>query len=174
MVIRLLGLWLILTLPVYALENIQATTDASRLYEQQSLLLTITADDQLEVGALDIRPLFRAFIVGEVHFATSSQGSQFTSQWQIPLLPLHAGVQQIPPLPLAGYMSQALPLQVLKGLPPKSQPGYWRSVWIAVSCSPTRLHSIASNYRNRLGYRLTPSHHRPSTVPVSGSSGRTP
>jgi hypothetical protein len=122
MVIRLLGLWLILSLPVHALEHIQATTDASRLYEQQSLLLTITADDQLDVGALDIRPLFRAFIVGEVHFATRSQGSQFTSQWQIPLLPLHAGAQQIPPLPLAGYMSQALPLQVLKGLPPKSQP----------------------------------------------------
>lgn len=122
MVKPLLGLLLLLCMPVHGLETIQAHTDQSRVYEQQSLVLTISADDQLDVGALDIRPLFRSFIVGEVRFASQSQGSRFSSQWQIPLLPLGTGAQQIPPLPVAGFMTQPITLQVLRGEAPKTQP----------------------------------------------------
>lgn len=122
MVKQLLALLLLLCMPVHGLEIIQAHTDKSRVYEQQSLVLTISADDQLDVGALDIRPLFRGFIVGEVRFASQSQGTRFASQWQIPLLPLHTGSQQIPPLPIAGFMTQPITLQVLRGEAPKTQP----------------------------------------------------
>ena len=53
------------TLPCMALERVESHSDMTRMYQQQSVLLTITADDKLDVSALDIRPLFKNFIVGE-------------------------------------------------------------------------------------------------------------
>lgn len=105
----LLGL---LCLPAIALEQLDAQVDHSRLYAKQSLLLTIKADDQLGAGALDIQPLLRHFMVGEVRFNTQSANGHYVSQWQIPLLPLQSGSQQIPALKVADLLTPALLIEV--------------------------------------------------------------
>lgn len=122
MVRVLLILLSLYTLPSMALERVESHTDMARIYHQQSVLLTITADDKLDVSALDIRPLFKNFIVGELKFAELSRNGRFFSQWQIPLLPLQPGQQQIPELTVAGLHSQAIRLQVLEGAPPETVP----------------------------------------------------
>ena len=122
MVRVLLVLLSLYTLPCMALERVESHSDMTRMYQQQSVLLTITADDKLDVSALDIRPLFKNFIVGELKFAELSRNGRFFSQWQIPLLPLQAGQQQIPKLTVSGLYSQAITLQVLEGAPPETIP----------------------------------------------------
>ena len=121
--VKLLPLWLCLcTLPGAALARIDSQVDRPRLYQQQSVLLTITADEQLEVSALDIRPLFQQFVVGELRFAQSNRNGRVISQWQIPLLPLAAGPQQIPSLSVAGKPSPVVALSVQSGRPAQTMP----------------------------------------------------
>ena len=121
--VKQLLVWLCLcALPCAALARIDSQVDQARLYQQQSVLLTITIDEPLEVGALDIRPLFQNFVVGELRFAQRSQNGRTLSQWQIPLLPLTTGPQQIPPLRVAGKPSPAVALVVQPGRPPETTP----------------------------------------------------
>ncbi len=121
--VRMLLVFLSLyALPCMALERVESHSDLTRIYQQQSALLTITADDKLDVSALDLRPLFKNFIVGELKFVELSRNGRFFSQWQIPLLPLQPGQQQIPGLTVSGLQSQAINLHVLEGSPPETVP----------------------------------------------------
>lgn len=45
-----------------ALERVESHSDMTRMYQQQSVLLTITADDKLDVSALDIRPRLKILL----------------------------------------------------------------------------------------------------------------
>ncbi len=122
MVRMLLVVLSLYALPCMALERVDSHSDLTRTYQQQSVLLTITADDKLDVSALDLRPLFKNFIVGELKFVELSRNGRFFSQWQIPLLPLQSGQQQIPELTVSGLQSQAINLLVLEGSPPETVP----------------------------------------------------
>lgn len=99
----------------------RVTIDKSRIYADESILLSVIANDRLGAAALDVRPLLRNFVVGEVRYKEKSVANQLQSLWQIPLMPLHSGPQQIPSLTLAGTQTAALPLEVLSAAAPIEQ-----------------------------------------------------
>ena len=60
--------------------------------------------------ALDIRPLFTNFIIGNLQI---THPTPTTTEWNIPLQPVADGAQTIPPLKIADSMTTPIPIQVL-------------------------------------------------------------
>ena len=114
----LLGGW---THAAWALERVTVNIDKQQLYESESLQLTISADDRLQASALQLAPLFRHFIVGEIRFNERTRATGFVTEWQIPLLPRQSGSLSIPPLTVASLTTRPLTIQVLAGQGPQAK-----------------------------------------------------
>ncbi|MFC3913795.1 hypothetical protein ACFOSS_10000 [Pseudaeromonas sharmana] len=115
----------------------RVTVDKARLYADESVNLTVIANDRLGVAALDIRPLLRQFIVGEIRYREKSVANALQSIWQIPLIPRQTGTLLIPPLPLANQKTTALPLEVMASPAPA---GYGVPPLITVKITPDILY----------------------------------
>ncbi|MGL4206375.1 MAG: BatD family protein [Aeromonadaceae bacterium] len=105
----------------WALEHVTISVDKSRLYESESLQLLISADDRLQASALQLTPLFRHFIVGEIRFNERTEPTGFITEWQIPLLPRQSGSLTIPSLTVATLATRPLAIQVLPGQAPQAK-----------------------------------------------------
>lgn len=89
--------------------QINGQVDSQTLSLGDSLTYTLTADENLTEDALDIRPLFRDFIIGNLQV---THPSATETSWIIPLQPVTAGEVTIPALKIADSESQPLIITV--------------------------------------------------------------
>ena len=113
-----LGLLLLLLLGGNALyaATLEASLDRIRLAQGETVTLTLTAEGDLP-GTPDLSPLTRDFNVLEQGQSTRvsiiNGRSSSTKQWQIVLVPRHAGTLTVPPLRINNAESQPITLEVL-------------------------------------------------------------
>nr|WP_274620718.1 BatD family protein [Colwellia maritima] len=83
----------------------------------ESIVLTIIADDSVERDALDTSPLLTSFIIARTEVSSQTSivnlSMSKTTQWQIVLMPRSTGNLIIPSLTIDGHQSQPITLQVL-------------------------------------------------------------
>lgn len=93
---------------VFAL-SIQTSTDSQQVQVGQTIHLRIQADQNLAEDAVDVRPLFRDFIIGNIQISHPDAGQTL---WDIPLQPASSGNFQIPALPVADGKTTPVQLTV--------------------------------------------------------------
>lgn len=89
--------------------QVTGNVDVQTLSLGESLTYTLTADANLNNDALDIRPLFKDFIIGNLQIAHESTTK---TSWTIPLQPVSAGEITIPALKIADGESQPIAITV--------------------------------------------------------------
>lgn len=92
--------------------QISSKIDNQQISLGQSFTYTITADENLSNDALDIRPLFKDFIIGNLQI---THPSTTETVWIIPLQPVAAGDVIIPALQIADTQSEPRTLNVIDG-----------------------------------------------------------
>ncbi|WP_108651471.1 BatD family protein [Dongshaea marina] len=110
-------LLLMIATPSWALSQLTATVDQTTAGMGQSVMLTISADDDLSSNALNTKPLLRDFVVGAVSTShqtsiVNGKRSQSTS-WTLPILPRKIGKVTVPSLSINGKQTQPIQLTVL-------------------------------------------------------------
>jgi len=116
---KLLVLLALLTSQVaFALTNVTASIDSNPVMSNESIVLTVVADDSVERDALDTSPLLTDFIVARTEVSSQTSMVNFktsrTTRWQIVLIPRKSGSLTIPALVIDGHQSQAINLQVVE------------------------------------------------------------
>ena len=101
----------------HALSKVTASVDKNPAMINESILLTITADDDVNRNALDTRPLFNDFIVGQTSVSSQTSMVNFKTsrmtKWQIVLIARKAGKFIIPALSIADKKSEPVELTVV-------------------------------------------------------------
>ncbi|MCG9731212.1 BatD family protein [Shewanella sp. Isolate13] len=140
MVIRHIFLLAIIALtaafPASAITTLQASVDRNPVMEGESLVLTVTADDDLNSGKLDTSMLLKDFIVGRTSISRSKQIMNFDAsnetRWQVLLSPKNTGTVTIPAFNIDGISSQPIALSVLKT---GSQPQQTQDIFMRANLS---------------------------------------
>jgi hypothetical protein len=124
----------IIATPAFALSQVQATVDRNQIVAGEYLVLDITADDDLNAGALDTSVLLDDFIVGRTSVGRSTKMVNFDTsketRWQILLSPKSLGIVTIPAFNITGVSSQPITLKVM---PQGAQPSEVQNVFIDVN-----------------------------------------
>ena len=111
-------LTLIVSQTSFALSSVTASVDTSLVMSNESIVLTITANDSVERDALDTSPLLTDFIVARSEVSSQTSMVNFNTtritRWQIVLIPRKTGDLVIPALTIDGYQSQAINVQVIE------------------------------------------------------------
>lgn len=140
MVIRHIFLLAIIALtaafPASAITTLQASVDRNPVMEGESLVLTVTADDDLNSGKLDTSMLLKDFIVGRTSISRSKQIMNFDAsnetRWQVLLSPKRIGTVTIPAFNIDGVHSEPIALSVLKT---GSQPQQTQDIFMRANLS---------------------------------------
>lgn len=90
--------------------NVTTHIDNQIITTSTSFDFILSADTELPDDALDIRPLFRNFIIGNLRI---THPTPTTTEWRIPLQPVSDGALTIPPLNIADTTTTPIPIQVL-------------------------------------------------------------
>lgn len=108
---------LIISNNAYALSKITATIDKNPAMINESILLTVIADDDVSRNALDTSPLLINFIVGQTSVSSQTSMVNFKTsritKWQIVLVPRSAGQFVIPALKIEDQQSDPVELTVV-------------------------------------------------------------
>ncbi len=118
-IFKLLALLALITSQsVFALTNITASIDTNPVMSNESIVLTVVADDSVDRDALDTSSLLTDFIVARTEVSSQTSIVNFntsrTTRWQIVLIPRKKGNLTIPPLMIDGHQSQAINVQVIE------------------------------------------------------------
>ncbi len=113
---------LVLTLAVsntaFALTKLTASIDTNPVMSNESIVLTVTADDSVERDALDTSPLANDFIVARTEVSSQTSMVNFktsrTTRWQIVLIPRKTGKLIIPALQIENTYSKAIAVNVVE------------------------------------------------------------
>ncbi|ABZ77230.1 conserved hypothetical protein [Shewanella halifaxensis HAW-EB4] len=140
MVIRHIFLLAIIALttafPASAITTLQASVDRNPVMEGETLVLTVTADDDLNSGKLDTSMLLKDFIVGRTSISRSKKIMNFDAsnetRWQVLLSPRSSGNLIIPAFNIDGISSNSIPLSVLKT---GSQPQQMQDIFMRANLS---------------------------------------
>ena len=116
---KLLALLIILTSQtVFALSSVTASIDSNPVMSNESIVLTVIADDSVDRDALDTSPLLTDFIIARTDVSSQTSIVNFqtskTTRWQIVLIPRHQGNLTIPALSVDGQQSQAIAVEVIE------------------------------------------------------------
>ena len=136
MVIRiLLSLILIIIAPsVMALSQVEASIEKNPVIEGEYFVLNITADDDLNAGALNTSALLENFIVGRTSVGRSTQMVNFNTtketRWQVLIAVKSSGNITIPAFNIEGVSSSEIVLQVA---PAGSKPQESQNLYIEAS-----------------------------------------
>ena len=136
MVIRiLLSLVLLIIAPsVMALSQVEASIEKNPVIEGEYFVLNVTADDDLNAGALDTSALLENFIVGRTSVGRSTQMINFNTtketRWQVLIAAKSSGNITIPAFNIEGVSSSPIALQVA---PAGSQPQQMQNLYIEAS-----------------------------------------
>ena len=120
MSIKLLTLLALLAISqvTYALTNVTASIDANPTMSNESIVLTVIADDSVERDSLDTTPLLKDFILARTEVSSQTSMINFkttrTTTWQIVLIPRQTGNLIIPALTIDGQQSKAINVQVIE------------------------------------------------------------
>ena len=100
-----------------ALSNVTATIDKNPAMLNESVLLTVTADDDINRNALDTSPLLGDFVVGQTSVSTQTNMVNFktsrSTTWQVILVPRKTGKLLIPALTIEQINSDPIELTVV-------------------------------------------------------------
>jgi hypothetical protein len=100
-----------------ALSNVTATIDKNPAMINESVLLTVTADDDINRNALDTSPLLGDFMVGQTSVSTQTNMVNFktsrSTTWQVILVPRKTGKLLIPALTIEQINSDPIELTVV-------------------------------------------------------------
>ncbi|WP_051252916.1 BatD family protein [Ferrimonas kyonanensis] len=118
MVNRLVLLLMLCISPAcWAYSSLTASVDANPVVANQSFVLTVIADDEVDANALDTTALQRQFTVVRNNVSRSTQIINFNTRretrWQLVLIPKDTGTVTIPPLTADGLQSQPITLKVV-------------------------------------------------------------
>ena len=108
---------LLLAQNAYALSTVTASVDKNPAMINESIVLTVIADDDVSRNALDTSSLLDNFIVGRTSVSSQTSMVNFktsrTTQWQVVLIPRQAGELIIPALTIEDIASTPISLNVL-------------------------------------------------------------
>jgi len=100
-----------------ALSKVTATIDKNPTVLNESVLLTVTANDDVNRNALDTSPLLANFMVGQTSVSSQTSMVNFktsrTTTWQIILVPRKTGQLLIPALAIEQINSDPIELTVM-------------------------------------------------------------
>ena len=103
---------------VLALTSLTASIDANPVMSNESILLTVIADDSVDRDELDSSQLLNDFIIARTEVSSQTSIINFktskTTRWQIVLIPRKTGRLNIPELSVNGIKSQSISLQVIE------------------------------------------------------------
>ena len=125
----------------YALTKVTASVDKNPVITNESLVLTITADDDIDRNALDTSALLSDFIVGRTSVSSQTSMVNFnttrTTTWNTVLIPRQTGELIIPSFDIDGVKSQAIKINVLAA--EKSVASNQQDLFITAQVSSTEL-----------------------------------
>lgn len=108
---------ILLSLNSYALSKISASVDKNPVVVNESLILTVVADDNIDNNALDTSALLKDFIVGRTSVSSQTSMVNFettrTTRWTTVLIPRKPGELVIPPFLIDGLSSQPITVKAL-------------------------------------------------------------
>nr|WP_284730725.1 BatD family protein [Shewanella jiangmenensis] len=98
------------------MSRIEASVDKNPVGRDESLILTVVADDEVEASRLDTSPLLRNFLVGRTSISRSTRIVNFSSEketrWQVLLAPRDSGSFTIPAFSIDGVRSNPIEITV--------------------------------------------------------------
>jgi hypothetical protein len=102
----------------FALTKVTASVDANPVMSNESIVLTVVADDSVERDSLDTAPLLKDFILARTEVSSQTNMVNFkttrTTRWQVVLIPRNTGKLIIPALSVNGYQSEAINVEVIE------------------------------------------------------------
>ena len=102
----------------FALSQVTATVDKNPVMLNESILLTVIADDDIARNALDTSALLADFIVGQTSVSSQTTMVNFNTsrmtKWQILLIARRAGKFTIPALTIENMQSAPIELNVIE------------------------------------------------------------
>lgn len=102
----------------FALIKVTASVDANPVMSNESIVLTVIADDSVERDSLDTTPLLKDFILTRTEVSSQTNMVNFkttrTTRWQIVLIPRSTGKFVIPALTVNGYQSKAINVEIIE------------------------------------------------------------
>lgn len=133
---------ILLSLNSYALTKISASVDKNPVVVNESLILTVTADDDVDSNALDTSALLGDFIVGRTSVSSQTSMVNFnttrTTTWTTVLIPRKPGELLIPAFTIDGIKTQAIAIKAVEAsqLPASSQ----QDLFITTQASATDIY----------------------------------
>ena len=126
----------------YALTSVSASVDKNPVMINESLILTVTADDDIDRNALDTSALLTDFIVGRTSVNSQTSMVNFnttrTTTWNTVLIPRQSGEIVIPRFEIDGVKTQVIKLNVLAA--DKSVTSAQQDLFITTQVSATELY----------------------------------
>ena len=114
----------IISFQTLALTQVTATVDKNPVTLKESLILTVTADDDVDANALNTAPLAKDFIVGRTSVSTQTSMINFktsrTTKWQTVLIPRREGIIELPSLTVEDKSTAPISLTVLSANDPSA------------------------------------------------------
>lgn len=102
----------------FALTKVTASIDSNPVMSNESIVLTVTADDSIEREALDTSPLATNFIIARTEVSSQTSMVNFktsrTTRWQIVLIPRKTGKLIIPALNIENSYSDPIAVVVVE------------------------------------------------------------
>ena len=102
--------------PVMALSQLQASVDKNPVLINESFVLQIVADDDVDANAIDTSILLKQFVVGQTQVSRATQSinskTRRSTTWSTVLLARKAGTYQIPAFQVKGISSNPIQLTV--------------------------------------------------------------
>lgn len=125
LLLSLVGLITVALSPsAFAFLTITASVDKNPVVVNESFVLTITADDDVNTNALDTSALMQNFIVGRTSVSSQTSMINFktsrTTKWSTVLIARKAGKLTIPPLTVENEQSKAIAITVLSASDPQA------------------------------------------------------
>ena len=109
--------FILISLNSYALTTVTASVDKNPVVVNESLILTVVADDNIDNNALDTSALLQDFIVGRTSVSSQTSMINFnttrTTTWTTVLIPRKAGELIIPPFNIDGQASQPITVKAV-------------------------------------------------------------
>jgi len=108
----------------FAYLSVTATIDKNPVVVNESFVLTVTADDDVNTNALDTSPLMQHFIVGRTSVSSQTSMINFkttrTTKWTTVLIAKNSGKKLIPALSVDTAKTQPISIMVLSANDPSA------------------------------------------------------
>jgi len=133
---------ILLSFHSHALTQVSASVDKNPVMINESLILTVTADDDIDRNALDTSALLTDFIVGRTSVNSQTSMVNFnttrTTTWNTVLIPRQSGELIIPVFDIEGVKTQVIKLNVLAAN--KSSASSQQDLFITTQVSATDIY----------------------------------